>query len=436
MGCLNMTQHAAICQDNAFWDTASWITSDGTVISNATTRDAYYYCRYTTVTAYESARARSLSEPEVCEILGPWTTAHGPISGSTLWGTSEEIDLTYITVGVARHSGAYPTGTQFRVEGTTTAWAINSLNTQLDGIAGYVSVSTADVFSVMNTKINCGFVSCIAKGGRDGFSFGSISAGYGGRYVINCIAQNTYRAGFYFDGATYYKSIMVNCLAYNCNTSSTTYFGGFAAKIGSLGAYSYLINCISIGNGYADYYRASFSANIQFENCISGDSTASGTSCYTGKTANEIFTNAASGNFSLLVSSFARDLGAYISNLTPDRDIISVSRNPASVDIGPFEYDTGYTPPAAATSLTISAQVSLAGAEVRIYDLNASDGTFGTELAGTESNVSATYAYTGLRTNVVAIQIMQSGYEEFLQTITLENVTQSLPITLKADINA
>lgn len=90
----------------------------------------------------------------------------------------------------------------------------------------------------------------------------------------------------------------------------------------------------------------------------------------------------------------------------------------------------------AVTALTISAQVSLVGAEVRLYDLDTSDGTFGTELSGVESCTTATYSYTGLRGNVIAIQIMLDGFVEYMQTITLENPTQNLNITLAVDTNA
>jgi hypothetical protein len=106
-------------------------------------------------------------------------------------------------------------------------------------------------------------------------------------------------------------------------------------------------------------------------------------------------------------------------------------------DIGCYEFDWGYGDAPASTVITITAQASLSGAEVRIYDLdNSPAGTYGTELSGTESHNASTYTYTGSTGNVIGIQIMQSGYEEFTQTITLENSTQSLNITLRPDINA
>lgn len=109
---------------------------------------------------------------------------------------------------------------------------------------------------------------------------------------------------------------------------------------------------------------------------------------------------------------------------------------PMEWDGGCYEYDHGNGLAPETTTLTISANVSLSGAEVRIYDLDTSDGTFGTELSGVESHTSSTYIYEGLRGNQIAIQIMQSGYEEHLQTLTLENAIQSLGITLRADLNA
>jgi len=431
-----MTKHAAICQSDTFWDACDWTTYDGTVITNSTERDAYYYCKYTTLAAYDTAKARNLSEPEVCEILGPWTTPHAAYNGSTAWGTSEIINLLFVTVGVARHAGKYPIGNEFRIEDSALCWNVRTLNTTVDGVAAYNTGTASSVFSILNTKINCGFKNCIAKGGLYGFDLGSISAGYGGFFAINCIAVNSYSSGFRFDGVPYFITILSNCVAYNCNTSNANYNGGFAVRISAQGGHSILINCISISNSYYDFYLYTYSANIQFKNCISSDLTANWTDCYTGKTAGEIFTDATNGDFSIPLSSFAKDIGVFITGVTPDKDIRNTYRNPAAIDIGAWEYDTGYTPPAEQTILTITANVSLVGAEVRIYDLDTSDGTFGTELSGTESHTSATYTYTGLRNNIIALQIMQTGYEEFLQTLTLENPTQSLSVALKADVNA
>lgn len=87
--------------------------------------------------------------------------------------------------------------------------------------------------------------------------------------------------------------------------------------------------------------------------------------------------------------------------------------------------------------LTISAPVSLVGAEIRIYDLdNTPAGSLGTELAGTESHTAATFVYSGTGGNSIWIQIMLSNYEEFGQEYTMPSVDGNFLALLKPDINA
>jgi hypothetical protein len=88
-------------------------------------------------------------------------------------------------------------------------------------------------------------------------------------------------------------------------------------------------------------------------------------------------------------------------------------------------------------SIEIVANVTLSGAEVRIYDFdNTPAGTYGTALAGTESHGSATYTYSGAGGNTIWIQIMKDGYVEFGQQYTMPGANGTLNITLVADTNA
>lgn len=88
-------------------------------------------------------------------------------------------------------------------------------------------------------------------------------------------------------------------------------------------------------------------------------------------------------------------------------------------------------------ALTISANVSLVGAEIRVYDNdNSPAGSYGTELAGTESNGSATYVYSGSGGNSIVLQIMKSGYEEYIQALTMPGANQGLEVVLRADVNS
>jgi hypothetical protein len=87
-------------------------------------------------------------------------------------------------------------------------------------------------------------------------------------------------------------------------------------------------------------------------------------------------------------------------------------------------------------NLTISAAVSLVGAEIRIYDLNGTLPNLGTELSGAESHTTATYIYGGSANNVIWIQIMLPGYEEFGQQTTMPSTDGSFVALLKAESNA
>jgi hypothetical protein len=87
-------------------------------------------------------------------------------------------------------------------------------------------------------------------------------------------------------------------------------------------------------------------------------------------------------------------------------------------------------------SMTINANVSLAGAEIRIYDAdNTPAGTYGTELAGVESCLTPSYEYPGTVGNTIYIQILKNGYKEFVLQHTIQYETETLNITLTADKN-
>lgn len=80
--------------------------------------------------------------------------------------------------------------------------------------------------------------------------------------------------------------------------------------------------------------------------------------------------------------------------------------------------------------------ISLAGAEIRIYDDNNSPaGSFGTELSGTENNPSSTYAYTDDAANAVIIQIMLEGYQEFKQPYTIPSASTDFTAVLIPETN-
>jgi hypothetical protein len=89
----------------------------------------------------------------------------------------------------------------------------------------------------------------------------------------------------------------------------------------------------------------------------------------------------------------------------------------------------------ASAALTIAANVSLAGAEVRIYDLDSTGNSYGTELAGVESCPGVTYDYSGTGGNSVWLQILKDGYVEFGQSFVLPSSAATFTAVLIPDDN-
>ena len=89
----------------------------------------------------------------------------------------------------------------------------------------------------------------------------------------------------------------------------------------------------------------------------------------------------------------------------------------------------------ATVNVTIIANVTLVGAEIRIYDLDTTPPEYGTELAGVESCPTATYGYAGDGGNVILIQIMKDGYVEYTQEYTMPTNDSDLNVVLQSDEN-
>jgi hypothetical protein len=93
---------------------------------------------------------------------------------------------------------------------------------------------------------------------------------------------------------------------------------------------------------------------------------------------------------------------------------------------------SGTTDPA--LILTISGNVDLTGAEIRIYDLDNSGNNLGTELAGIESSGSSTFQTSVItQSNLVYVQIFKSGYVEFGQQFTMPSQSTTLDVELQVD---
>jgi hypothetical protein len=74
------------------------------------------------------------------------------------------------------------------------------------------------------------------------------------------------------------------------------------------------------------------------------------------------------------------------------------------------------------------------GAEVRIYDLDATLPEFGTELAGVESLVGTSFSFSHSKAgDQILVQIFATGKLEYTETANLLSVSQTLSPTLEDD---
>jgi hypothetical protein len=376
------------------------------------------------------------------EIQGGFTDSQGT------FGTTHALQGLYSLLITSRVNGSFDPdsfhygvigGGYSRVDATCSNGAsiyITGNNVTVEGIE---ITATAASSIAIRLRPGCIARNCILKGTNDGiYAPGggskiegnlihscsvngiSIQAYYENVKIINntIIGCGTGLSCTYTANITVVGNVIFGCTTANwgATTGNTGYWNNNAGLTGeawtSTGATRVVIDSTAFKN-----YVVPVDATSDFS--PSGDSTA--------HTSSSALVDIGSQEF---VDLMALDLAG---NVRPSYKNGSAT----NWDIGCYEFDWGYGDAPASTVITITAQASLSGAEVRIYDLdNSPAGTYGTELSGTESHNASTYTYTGSTGNVIGIQIMQSGYEEFTQTITLENSTQSLNITLRPDINA
>lgn len=95
----------------------------------------------------------------------------------------------------------------------------------------------------------------------------------------------------------------------------------------------------------------------------------------------------------------------------------------------------GYQYPLDQVTTTLTANTSLTGAEIRIYDLdNLPAGSLGSELKGVES-LTGSFAFTTNASNNVWIQIIQTGYQEYGQSYTVASLDNTLSVILSQELN-
>ena len=86
--------------------------------------------------------------------------------------------------------------------------------------------------------------------------------------------------------------------------------------------------------------------------------------------------------------------------------------------------------------LTVTSNISLVGAEVRMYDADSTGVNKGTELTGVETSASATFTTSLIaNANLIFIQIIQAGIEEEEISFTMGATSQTINISRRPEEN-
>ncbi len=168
---------------------------------------------------------------------------------------------------------------------------------------------------------------------------------------------------------------------------------------------SIITGCTFTSDGSNHAMQATTAGDYNWNNTLAGYASSD------GSTGNEAFYNNSGGHINLTVTGgttpkVRNGAGATTTVIIPD------------------------------VTLSISSQVSLVGAEIRIYDLDDTLPNLGTELAGTESHNASTYDFSDSAGNSIWIQIMLDGYEEFGLQTTMPSSDGDLVAILKKELNA
>lgn len=375
----------AVCQDDDFWAACDWTTYDGTVITNATERDAYYTAKYTSLQAWDNVVTGEVPTETTVEIIGPWTS---PDSAARVDGLSSGMytPLLIVTVGVARPGNV----NSYRITSSTSHVLFLSCSyVIIDGVTAE-AVGAYACFLVNTYYGNVTFRNCIAINGTSGYRTDNYN---GGMVCVSCVASGQTTAGYYGGRNRYHeRAHYINCTAYSCNI-------GFSRGYYSYSGSSVAINCISVGCT-GDCFD-DVNSNFIKLNCISSDATSSaGTSDedgITGVSAASVFTDPANGDFTLRSNSPARGAGRHVEQLysfmdglsTPTRDLIGNYRHPTP-DIGALEYDDGYIP---GVELDITGMIE--GSVLAIYRTSDHAEIVAPTVIGASGAYSTTYAWTG-----------------------------------------
>lgn len=177
-------------------------------------------------------------------------------------------------------------------------------------------------------------------------------------------------------------------------------------------------------------YVLSGSNIASFKDLVSGNQITN-----SGYSSAQVATEGAGFVLPQLMSDPANTIGAtYADGIFRGVRIVDQNGN-AFPGMNSFQSDDGtiYTPP---VTLTISANVSLVGAEIRVYDLSGASDNYGLDVAGIESCAGPTFSFSGTSGANIMIQIMLAGYVEYTQSATIPASSSTFTATLLIDNNS
>ena len=91
---------------------------------------------------------------------------------------------------------------------------------------------------------------------------------------------------------------------------------------------------------------------------------------------------------------------------------------------------------APALTLTVTSNISLVGAEIRMYDADSTGVDKGTDLVGVETSTTATFVTSLIASgNLIYIQIIQAGIEEEEIIFPMGATSQTINIPRKPEEN-
>lgn len=322
-----MTQYAAICQDDTFWNEANWTTSDGTVITNATERDSYYYARFTTVDLWLNSKA-DLTEPEVGEICGAWEGVQPAITFvSTKMVHSPSNRLRLTAVGIAKATGIWRTSGAYTIESSGRCVYMAADWCDIDGIQINCTSTESSAIGIYTDpgKRQMIISNCYIKGGRYGIEHTATTGG--GSVVFNNVIEDAGYRGI--------QLVFPPSYAGACWNNTIIKSGDIGLRYKGLG------NCwnnLVMQSGSSTYGDILIDNGGDDQKNIASGSKGDG---LLNQSPYNIFTDYDNKDYSLKPTCIARNYALQVSDVKKG---INGPWRDNTPDAGAFEYDTGYVP--------------------------------------------------------------------------------------------